>query len=400
MAIIKEIDAEVLAHGSSMLLLPGEQPPEEQQPSEVQEAPPLPLLNHGQYGGRILRYCSSMHQNIARILSYQDQAYVLVDSFFGKDSREKDLRMVLALLKKVEHNLALGIPEIKDDTIFPGYFFNPDFKNFLVEDQGICWSISQIGGTHTVLDRKLPFGNCNKDALRNIVSYLRPDYEKKSSVRVVEGDPFGFKGWALTEYFYKSQFLFCLTFSYSNKNSIIIFSTVKDSKLQSQFLFCLTFLILIRTKKNKKSSSAQPSLVSEDDPLKMILSSKKSELEAIYVKAHIHVSQEVAEIINPSGVSDFDSSQLSDSIRILDDRLASAKLEAPNREPIILAVDDLIHAKREEEWFSEYNKRGNLFGLLSGDDKTIERVPKAKTLVCKIPSKFICTISGTKLEKA
>lgn len=60
--------------------------------------------------------------------------------------------------------------------------------------------------------------------------------------------------------------------------------------------------------------------------------------------------------MSSAGVSDFDSSQLSDSISILEARLESAKLEASSREPIILAVDELIHAKREEEWLSEYNK--------------------------------------------
>lgn len=320
MAIIEDIDAE-LAHGSSTLLLPGGQPPEEQPPEEVQEAPPLP---HAQYGGRILfgcslfgcnhvveakgqRYCSANHQNIAEILSSQDQAYVVVDGFFVKDSRERCFQIVLALLKRVEDNLASGLPLIKDDTMFHSHprdwsfinsafldgesdrswlFFhsksNPNFKTFYTEGQRVRWSRSR-----RFLHKYLEF-----EGIKSTVAYLRPDYEKKSDVRVGEGDPFGLKGWALIEYFYKTQSLFCLSFSSEKNNSI--FSTVKES---TQKRVRSDPGESSRTKKKKKkkssSSSAQPSLVSEEDPVKVLILSKKRELEAIYTKAHIHVSDEV-----------------------------------------------------------------------------------------------------------
>ncbi|XP_009140815.1 uncharacterized protein LOC103864794 isoform X1 [Brassica rapa] len=418
MAIIEDIDAE-LAHGSSTLLLPGGQPPGEQPPVEVQEAPPLP---HAQYGGRILfgcslfgcnhvveakgqRYCSANHQNIAEILSSQDQAYVVVDGFFVKDSRERCFQIVLALLKRVEDNLGSGLPLIKDDTIFHSHprdwsfissafldgesdrswlFFhsksNPNFKTFYTEGQRVRWSRSR-----RFLHKYLAF-----EGIKSTVAYLRPDYEKKSDVRVGEGDPFGLKGWALIEYFYKAQSLFCLSFSSEKNNGI--FSTVKEST-QKRVRSDPGESSRTKTKKKKSSSSVQPSLVSEEDPVKVLILSKKRELEAIYTKAHIHVSDEV----DPSGagadVSDFDSTQLSDCISILEDRLESAKLEALVREPIIVAVGELMHAKREEEWFSEFNKRGNLFNLLTGDETTIERAAIARILVSKIPS-MIVSLTG------
>lgn len=49
--------------------------------------------------------------------------------------------------------------------------------------------------------------------------------------------------------------------------------------------------------------------------------------------------------------------------------------------------------------FLPIQQRGNLFSLLSGDDKTMERVTMARSTVSKIPSEFIYAISGTKLEK-
>lgn len=320
MAIIENIDAE-LAHGSSTLLLPGGQPPGEQPPVEVQEAPPLP---HAQYGGRILfgcsffgcnhvveakgqRYCSANHQNIAEILSSQDQAYVVVDGFFVKDSRERCFQIVLALLKRVEDNLGSGLPLIKnkDDTIFHSHprdwsfissafldgesdrswlFFhsksNPNFKTFYTEGQRVRWSRSR-----RFLHKYLAF-----EGIKSTVAYLRPDYEKKSDVRVGEGDPFGLKGWALIEYFYKAQSLFCLSFSSEKNNGI--FSTVKEST-QKRVRSDPGESSRTKTKKKKSSSSVQPSLVSEEDPVKVLILSKKRELEAIYTKAHIHVSDEV-----------------------------------------------------------------------------------------------------------
>ncbi|CAN7137098.1 unnamed protein product [Brassica rapa subsp. narinosa] len=337
MAIIEDIDAE-LAHGSSTLLLPGGQPPGEQPPVEVQEAPPLP---HAQYGGRILfgcslfgcnhvveakgqRYCSANHQNIAEILSSQDQAYVVVDGFFVKDSRERCFQIVLALLKRVEDNLGSGLPLIKnkDDTIFHSHprdwsfissafldgesdrswlFFhsksNPNFKTFYTEGQRVRWSRSR-----RFLHKYLAF-----EGIKSTVAYLRPDYEKKSDVRV---------------------------------------------------------LIL----------------------------SKKRELEAIYTKAHIHVSDEVDPCAG-ADVSDFDSTQLSDCISILEQLQWFGLEMALVREPIIVAVGELMHAKREEEWFSEFNKRGNLFNLLTGDETTIERAAIARILVSKIPS-MIVSLTG------
>ncbi|CAN7060776.1 unnamed protein product [Brassica rapa subsp. trilocularis] len=417
MAIIEDIDAE-LAHGSSTLLLPGGQPPGEQPPVEVQEAPPLP---HAQYGGRILfgcslfgcnhvveakgqRYCSANHQNIAEILSSQDQAYVVVDGFFVKDSRERCFQIVLALLKRVEDNLGSGLPLIKDDTIFHSHprdwsfissafrdgesdrswlFFhsksNPNFKTFYTEGQRVRWSRSR-----RFLHKYLAF-----EGIKSTVAYLRPDYEKKSDVRVGEGDPFGLKGWALIEYFYKAQSLFCLSFSSEKNNGI--FSTVKEST-QKRVRSDPGESGRTKTKKKKSSSSVQPSLVSEEDPVKVLILSKKRELEAIYTKAHIHVSDEVDPCAG-ADVSDFDSTQLSDCISILEDRLESAKLEALVREPIIVAVGELMHAKREEEWFSEFNKRGNLFNLLTGDETTIERAAIARILVSKIPS-MIVSLTG------
>ncbi|WZY89873.1 hypothetical protein YC2023_046608 [Brassica napus] len=419
MAIIEDIDAE-LAHGSSTLLLPGGQPPGEQPPVEVQEAPPLP---HAQYGGRILfgcslfgcnhvveakgqRYCSANHQNIAEILSSQDQAYVVVDGFFVKDSRERCFQIVLALLKRVEDNLGSGLPLIKnkDDTIFHSHprdwsfissafldgesdrswlFFhsksNPNFKTFYTEGQRVRWSRSR-----RFLHKYLAF-----EGIKSTVAYLRPDYEKKSDVRVGEGDPFGLKGWALIEYFYKAQSLFCLSFSSEKNNGI--FSTVKEST-QKRVRSDPGESSRTKTKKKKSSSSVQPSLVSEEDPVKVLILSKKRELEAIYTKAHIHVSDEVDPCAG-ADVSDFDSTQLSDCISILEDRLESAKLEALVREPIIVAVGELMHAKREEEWFSEFNKRGNLFNLLTGDETTIERAAIARILVSKIPS-MIVSLTG------
>lgn len=417
MAIIEDIDAE-LAHGSSTLLLPGGQPPGEQPPVEVQEAPPLP---HAQYGGRILfgcslfgcnhvveakgqRYCSANHQNIAEILSSQDQAYVVVDGFFVKDSRERCFQIVLALLKRVEDNLGSGLPLIKDDTIFHSHprdwsfissafldgesdrswlFFhsksNPNFKTFYTEGQRVRWSRSR-----RFLHKYLAF-----EGIKSTVAYLRPDYEKKSDVRVGEGDPFGLKGWALIEYFYKAQSLLCLSFSSEKNNGI--FSTVKEST-QKRVRSDPGESSRTKTKKKKSSSSVQPSLVSEEDPVKVLILSKKRELEAIYTKAHIHVSDEVDPCAG-ADVSDFDSTQLSDCISILEDRLESAKLEALVREPIIVAVGELMHAKREEEWFSEFNKRGNLFNLLTGDETTIERAAIARILVSKIPS-MIVSLTG------
>ncbi|CAH8254740.1 unnamed protein product [Arabidopsis lyrata] len=217
---------------------------------------PLPLILHGQYGGRILHgcslfgcnhvvvdgeiYCSDTHKEMANSLASEGKAYVIVDGFFNAD-REKNFRIVLALLRKVEDSVAGGIPEIEDGEIFQKLPVNWNSINlhFLHGEMERSWLFYHKRNT-----LKLPtfeVGNYTirwsrshhavykygeYDDIKSTVFYMR--YDPRKGQKPVEGDPCGLRGWSLSENVHKSTSLFCLTYRIGKDYKAPIFNTSKE----------------------------------------------------------------------------------------------------------------------------------------------------------------------------
>ncbi|KAL8098679.1 hypothetical protein AgCh_031440 [Apium graveolens] len=121
--------------------------------------------------------------------------------------------------------------------------------------------------------------------------------------------------------------------------------------------------------------------------MKEIAFKRQSELEEIYVHAHIEIDSEAAreKIMALIDSGDVEPAELLDD---MDNQIVRAKEEALSRKDILDKVEKWMSACEEESWLEDYNRDDNRYNASRGAHLNLKRAEKARILVNKIPGMF------------
>ncbi|KAL8505495.1 hypothetical protein ACS0TY_016661 [Phlomoides rotata] len=119
--------------------------------------------------------------------------------------------------------------------------------------------------------------------------------------------------------------------------------------------------------------------------MKEIAFKKQTELEEIFVHAHIEIDTEAAREKIMSLI-DSGSVEPTELLADMDNQITKAKEEAASRKDILDKVEKWMSACEEESWLEDYNRDENRYNASRGAHLNLKRAERARILVNKIPA--------------
>ncbi|OAY28432.1 65-kDa microtubule-associated protein 1-like isoform X1 [Manihot esculenta] len=129
--------------------------------------------------------------------------------------------------------------------------------------------------------------------------------------------------------------------------------------------------------------------------MKEIAFKKQSELEEIYVLAHIEIDPEGARE-KIMALIDSGNVEPAELLANLDNQISVAKEEALSRKEILDKVEKWMSACEEESWLEDYNRDENRYNASRGAHLNLKRAEKARILVNKIPGMVDTLVAKTR----
>ncbi|CAH8363484.1 unnamed protein product [Eruca vesicaria subsp. sativa] len=129
--------------------------------------------------------------------------------------------------------------------------------------------------------------------------------------------------------------------------------------------------------------------------MKELAFKKQTELEEIYVRAHVETNPESARERIMSLI-DSGNVEPTELLADMDSQIAKAKEEAFSRKDILDRVEKWMSACEEESWLEDYNRDQNRYSASRGAHLNLKRAEKARVLVSKIPAMVDTLVAKTK----
>ncbi|CAI0436313.1 unnamed protein product [Linum tenue] len=129
--------------------------------------------------------------------------------------------------------------------------------------------------------------------------------------------------------------------------------------------------------------------------MKEIAFKKQSELEEIFVHAHIEIDPEAAreKIMARLDAGNVEPAEL---LADMDSQISKAKDEALSRKDILDKVEKWMSACEEESWLEDYNRDDNRYNASRGAHLNLKRAEKARIVVNKIPALVDTLVAKTR----
>ncbi|CAN7114982.1 unnamed protein product [Brassica rapa subsp. narinosa] len=129
--------------------------------------------------------------------------------------------------------------------------------------------------------------------------------------------------------------------------------------------------------------------------MKEIAFKKQTELEEIYVRAHVETNPESARERIMSLI-DSGNVEPTELLADMDSQIAKAKEEAFSRKDILDRVEKWMSACEEESWLEDYNRDQNRYSASRGAHLNLKRAEKARVMVSKIPAMVDTLVAKTR----
>ncbi|XP_010913972.1 65-kDa microtubule-associated protein 1 [Elaeis guineensis] len=129
--------------------------------------------------------------------------------------------------------------------------------------------------------------------------------------------------------------------------------------------------------------------------MKEIALKKQTELEDIYVRAHVEIDSAAAreKIMSLIDSGNVEPSEL---LTDMDNQILKAKEEALCRKEILEKIEKWMSACEEESWLEDYNRDENRYNASRGAHLNLKRAEKARILVNKIPALVDTLVAKTR----